>query len=227
MANRASPRSAAACRTAHPALDLRLQLVVWAAHPDWWLRVTSRPARKSSATPVSCSSPSCLDRRSPVSPARPVARCRRHRRPYLRLVRGGRHRDVLRRPAGRRAGPGSGGASGFTSSTSTPRSGAARTCAQLADVVGVSTCRPSCPAASATTSRSRAPGHRLRRVNIGPRRWRTPTGVPRRSPSTVTGSRSGSTCAARRCRRAAGPRTAASCSTCWPGSTAKGARAMS
>src|SRR3978361_513832 len=35
-----------------------------------------------------------------------------------------------------------------------------------------------------------------------------PSGAPGRSPSTATGSRSGSTSAARRCRPAAGPRTA-------------------
>ena len=44
-------------------------------------------------------------------------------------------------------------------------------------------------------------------------------GTPSRSPTTATGSPSGWTYAARRCRRAAGPRTAASSSTCWPGST--------
>ena len=72
----------------------------------------------------------------------------------------------------------------------------------------------------------RGAGHRLR---AGQPRHRRPggAGVGRaaRSPSTATRSRSGWTCAAPPCRRAAGPRTAASCSTCWPAWTPTAARA--
>ena len=57
--------------------------------------------------------------------------------------------------------------------------------------------------------------------------WRTPPGARPRSPDTGSGSRSGSTCGARRSRRGAGPRTAASCSRCWPASTRTAARATS
>ena len=60
-----------------------------------------------------------------------------------------------------------------------------------------------------------------------PPRWRTPSGSPRSSPSTATGSRSAWTCAARRCAAAAGPATAATCGRRWPGWTPTAAPATS
>ncbi len=69
------------------------------------------------------------------------------------------------------------------------------------------------PAAAASTS--------------APRRSSSRPGAPRPSRRTATGSPSGSTYAAGRWRPAAGPRTAATCTTCWPGSTARAAPATS
>ena len=71
-------------------------------------------------------------------------------------------------------------------------------------------------------------GHRLRAGE--PRHRRAGVaglGARRRSPSTATGSRSGSTSAARRWPRAAGRRTAATCTRRWPGWTPTAAPATS
>jgi len=65
------------------------------------------------------------------------------------------------------------------------------------------------------------------RVNIGTAALEDPEWVRAAIASSATRSRSGWTCAARRCRRAAGPRTAASSTRSWPAWTPRAARATS
>ena len=93
----------------------------------------------------------------------------------------------------------------------------------LAEIVGGSTSRSSCPAASATPSPStpRSPPAAAGSTSA-PRPWSSRSGPPRRSPGTATGSRSASTCGAPPSRPAAGPRTAATSGRRWPGSTREG-----
>ena len=90
--------------------------------------------------------------------------------------------------------------------------------ALLAEVMARWTSRSSCPAASATTTRST---RRWRPARAGstsaPPRSRTRSGATGSSSSTATGSRSGSTSAAGPWRPAAGPRKAATCTRCSSG----------
>ena len=77
-----------------------------------------------------------------------------------------------------------------------------------------------------TLERALATG--CRRVNLGTAALEDPrVDRPRPSPSTATGSRSASTCAARRSPPGAGPARAATCGRRWPGSTPRAAPATS